>query len=79
MNKPETEFILARYDELIEKVVKAEVRRKEMEEELNFIRGAFMAMMKRPVAITLTDEQVDKMVLGLSKYLADIIQQGKPN
>lgn len=71
------DFILERYDELIEKVVRAEVRRKQIEEELEFMRKAFLAAMQRPITIGMTDTQVDKIAVGLGKILMEQFQQGE--
>jgi len=67
----EINFILERYDELIERVVIAETRRHDMKQELDFVKSAFMAFSKKPLVVALTDEQLDRMIVGIGKHVAE--------
>jgi len=73
MKKSEKDFIMDRYDELIEKVVKAEVRRKQAEDEVDFLRKSLASILQRPVALSLTDEQVDRIIRGIGPFIAQAV------
>jgi hypothetical protein len=77
MSRKESDFILARYNELIDKVVKAETRRRDMQMELDFVKASFMALLQKPVVINLTDEQLNKLAGMMTKQITEYMMRGE--
>jgi hypothetical protein len=64
-------FLLDKVDELIEKLVQSESEKRQAEMNLDIMKDTIEAMAMRPINIGLTEEQVNKIVDGVSRIVVE--------
>jgi hypothetical protein len=64
-------FLLDKVDELIEKLVQSESNRRQAEMNFEIMQDTIEKMAMRPINIGLTEEQVNKIVDGVSRIVVE--------
>lgn len=78
MKKPDQtieKFLLDKVDELIEKLVLSETAKRQAEMNFNIMKDVIEKMSIRPMVVALTDEQVNRIVDGVSKIVVESMQK----
>jgi hypothetical protein len=64
-----------RYLEVLEKLVKSELARKQIEDQFLYLKATVESLLNRQMVVTMTDDQAEKMARAVTMYLVDKINE----
>jgi hypothetical protein len=73
LNAWETEH--ERYLEVLEKLIKSEVARQQIEDQFKYLKATVESLLNRQMVVTMTDDQAEKMARAVTMYLVDKINE----
>jgi hypothetical protein len=68
-------FLLDKIDELIEKLVTSETNRRQAEMNFDIMKDTIQTISTRPINIGLNEDQVNRIIEGVSKVVLESIQK----